>query len=114
MAWLVLTAIVVFIMVNWPREEPMLMEAVSRESTQTMEATATTEPGQKTEKIEVVAETLNFRSRPEYEDRTILKTLARGTVMVVKKRQEGWLFVELVTGQSGYVADKPDFLKKVD
>lgn len=114
LAWLVLVVILAFIMINWPREERVPIQVTSEESTPTITSTTTPEPGREPDKVEVVADTLNFRSHPEYEDRTILKTLLRGTIMVVKKREEGWLFVELDTGQSGYVADKPDFIRKVD
>ncbi len=111
-AWLVLAVIVTFILVKWPEPKPVPIEAASQESIET--TTTTPEPVTDSDKVEVVADTLNFRSRPEYEDRTILKTLTRGDIMVVKERTEGWLFVELDNGQSGYVADKPDFIRKVE
>ena len=114
MAWLVLAVIVTFILVKWPDPKPVPIEAASQESIETTTTTTTPEPVTVSDKVEVVADTLNFRSRPEYEDRTILKTLTRGDIMVVKERTEGWLFVELDNGQSGYVADKPDFIRKVE
>ncbi len=114
MAWLVLAVIVSFIVVKWPRSEPVPIEAALQESIETTTTTTTAEPAPESDKVEVVADTLNFRSRPEYEDRTILKTLTRGAIMVVKERKEGWLFVELDNGQSGYVADKPDFIRMVE
>ena len=113
-AWLALAVIVTFILVKWPESKPVPIEAVSQESIETTTTTTTTpEPVMESDKVEVVADTLNFRSRPEYEDRTILKTLTRGDIMVVKERTKGWLLVELDNGQSGYVANKPDFIRKV-
>lgn len=116
LAWFVLGVILVFIMINWPSAERAAIQPISQESTQTTSETTetTTSAPAELDKVEVVADTLNFRSSPKYEDRTILKTLVKGTTMVVKERDEGWLFVELDTGQSGYVADKPDFIRKVD
>ena len=114
MAWLILAVIITFIVVNWPRSERVPIEAASQESIETTATTATAEPAPEPEKIELLADTLNFRSGPKFEDRTILKTLTRGTIMVVKERKEDWLFVELDNGQSGYVADTPDFFKKVE
>lgn len=115
MAWLVLAVIVTFILVKWPEPQPVPIEAVSQESIETTSTTtATPEPVKKSDKVEVVTDTLNFRSRPAYEDKTILKTLTSGTIMVVKDRKEGWLFVELDNGQTGYVADTPDFTREVE
>ncbi len=113
-AWLALAVIVTFILVKWPEPKPVPIEAASQESIETTTTTTTPEPVTDSDKVEVVADTLNFRSRPEYEDRTILKTLTRGDILAVKERTEGWLFVELDNGQSGYVADKPDFIRKVE
>ncbi len=94
LAWLTLAAILVFLFINWPRaSRPLIGETPSVpgiETTGTANSTATV--SDTPERVEVITDTLNFRSKAAFEDRTILKTLTRGTVMTVKERTEGWIF----------------------
>ncbi len=114
LAWLALTVIIIWLLVNWPRSAQNQATEVSAPVTsQETTETTVTQPKATEQKAEVVAKTLNFRSRPEYEDRTIIKTLSRGMLVKVLETQEGWLLVELDTGQSGYVADRPDFIRVI-
>lgn len=115
LAWLVLGAIIAWLLMNWPGDitEKVIEASAPAPSQETTETTAT-ESKKTDSRAEVIAETLNFRSRPEYKDRTIIKTLTRGMTMKVLKKEEGWLFVELDTGQSGYVADGRDFVRTIE
>lgn len=109
-AWLVLAAIMFWVFINWPRE-PQKPVPVTAETTGTSES-ATGTPAAAEERVEVITESLNFRSEPVAQDKNIIKTLARGTMMKIKKKQEGWLMVELDSGETGYVFDRPGYVRE--
>lgn len=116
LAWAVLAFIIVWLFVNWPKGPEGPATAVSSQSSarEQTETTSGASASQPEERAEVATESLNFRSDPVSEDRNIIKTLGRGTKMKVLKKEEGWLFVELDTGQSGYVADGPGFVRAIE
>jgi uncharacterized protein YgiM (DUF1202 family) len=113
-AWLSLVVIIVFLFINWPRGETKEAGTVSATGESTQTTSTTDSPEDPGPQVEVVAETLNFRSRPDYDDKTVIKSLKRGERLKVLKKEGDWLFVELESGQSGYVVDKPTFIKPIE
>jgi uncharacterized protein YgiM (DUF1202 family) len=113
-AWLALIVVIMWIFANWPRDINETAEPVSTSSESTTTATTATPEADAGRQAQVVAATLNFRSRPESDPSNVLKTLTQGTMMKVLKQENGWLFVELDGGESGYVADQPDFVKIIE
>ena len=115
LAWLALVAIVVWTISNWPQPQPGQVKKISapadREEAKQDSATNDSSAAVSITRAEVVAGAINFRSRPEVEDRTRIRTLNKGTTFEVLKKDKDWLYVKLDDGQSGYVANKPDIVQ---
>lgn len=115
-AWLALIAVVGWLFINWPRaEQEVKTVSGTVETTETGAEKTSNPPAVETQKrVEVTAEVLNFRSHPSPEDKTIIKSVPRGTNMRLISRDKGWANVQLDTGETGYVVDDPAYIKVVE
>lgn len=109
-AWAALILVVVWLGANRPKAVSTTVGAQKKsESTGTVETSRAADAGG--ERVEIVAELLNFRAEPSAAKKTIIGTLRKGLVMDVLARRPGWLEVKLSDGRTGFIADQDKYVK---
>lgn len=115
LAWLALLVILVWLAASWPRAAREKTRRVSEETSATPRSGASTEPAAGAQgSAEIVTELLNFRSKPDRDNKAVIGSLKRGMIVEVLEKQPDWLHVKLDDGRTGYVVYKPELVKFIE
>lgn len=109
-AWAALMIIVVWLVTNRPTAIDTTVETRNKQvSTEAVEASPAAGAGGN--RVEIIAELLNFRAEPNGEKKNIIGTLRKGLVVDVLEKSPGWLKVKAPDGRTGFIADQGKFIK---